>query len=106
MYKEKIKKYTLLFKKVMSDFKKEFDKKKKKGKGKVVKGLVGPTFDGARDNKDNIKKKTSSLRKKERVIIIHQKCMVYEGPACKNLKACYYAFPKITPKKGAPSACI
>ena len=55
----------------MSDFKKKLDKIKKKGKGKVAKGFFGLTFDGVRNNKDSIKKKTLSLRKKERVIIIH-----------------------------------
>ena len=55
----------------MSDFKKKLDKIKEKGKGKVAKGSFGPTFDEMRDNKDNIKRKASSLRKKERVIIIH-----------------------------------
>ena len=37
----------------------------------MTKGFFGLTFDGVRDNKDNIKKKTSFLRKKERAIIIH-----------------------------------
>ena len=101
MYKHKIEKYTFLFKKIISDFKKEFDKKKEKGKGKMVKGFFGPTFDGVENNKDGIKKKTLFLRKKERAIIIHQKCIICEIPACKNLKACYYAFPKIAPKEGA-----
>ena len=55
----------------MSDFKKELDKIKEKGKGKVAKGFFDPTFDGVRDNKDSIKKKASSLRKRERVIIIY-----------------------------------
>ena len=55
----------------MSDFKKELDKIKEKDKGRVAKGFFGLTFDGVRNNKDNIKKKTLSLRKKERVIIIH-----------------------------------
>ena len=71
VYKEKIKAGTLLFKKVVSDFKKELNKIKKKGKGRVAKGFFGLTFNEVRDNKDNIKKKTSSLRKRERVIIIH-----------------------------------
>ena len=55
----------------MSDFKKELNKIKEKGKGKVAKGFFGLTFDGVRDNKNSIKKKTSFLRKRERVIIIH-----------------------------------
>ena len=55
----------------MADFKKELDKIKEKGRGKVTKRSFGLTFDGVRDIKDNIKKKASSLRKRERVIIIH-----------------------------------
>ena len=55
----------------MSDFKKELDKVKKEDKGRVAKGSFGLTFDEVRDNKDSIKKKASSLRKKERAIIIH-----------------------------------
>ena len=55
----------------MSDFKKEFNKIKEKGKGRVVKGFFGLTFDGVRNNKDSIKRKALSLRKRERVIIIH-----------------------------------
>ena len=55
----------------MSNFKKKLDKIKKKGKGKVAKGFFGLIFNGVRDNKDNIKKKASFLRKRERVIIIH-----------------------------------
>ena len=55
----------------MFDFKKELDKVKEEGRGKVVKGFFGLTFDGVRDNKDNIKKKALFLRKRERVIIIH-----------------------------------
>ena len=71
VYKKKIKAGTLLFKKVMSDFKKEFDKIKEKGRGRVAKGFFGLTFDGVRDNKDSIKKKASSLRKRNRIIIIY-----------------------------------
>ena len=71
VYKEKIETGTLLFKKVMSDFEKELDKVKEKGKGRVAKGFFGLTFDGVRDNKDSIKRKTSSLRKRERAIIIY-----------------------------------
>ena len=55
----------------MSDFKKKLDKIKEKGKGKVVKKSFGLTFDKVKNDKDNIKKKASSLRKKERVIIIY-----------------------------------
>ena len=71
MYKDKIEKYTLLFRKVMSDFKNELDKKKKEGKGKVAKGFFGPTFDRVRNDKDGIKRKALSLRKRKRAIIIH-----------------------------------
>ena len=88
----------------MSDFKKDLDKKKKKGRSRVVKRLFGLTFDKVRDDKDSTKKKALFLRKKERAIIIHQKCIIYKRPACKNLKACYYASPKIALKEGAPSA--
>ena len=88
----------------MSDFKNKFDKVKEKGSGKVVKGFFGLTFNGVKNNMDSIEKKASSLRKREKVIIIHQRCIVCERPACKNLKVCYYAFLKIAPKKGAPLA--
>ena len=71
VYKEKIKTGTFLFKKIISDFKKKLNKIKEKGKGKVAKGFFGPTFNGVRDNKDSIKKKTLSLRKKKKTIIIH-----------------------------------
>ena len=71
VYEEKIKAGTLLFKKIISDFKKELNKIKKKGKGRVVKRSFGPTFDGVRNNKNNTKRKTLFLRKRERVIIIH-----------------------------------
>ena len=71
VYEEKIEAGTLLFKKVVFDFKKELDKVKEKGKGKVAKGSFGLTFDKVRDNKDNIKRKASSLRKRERAIIIY-----------------------------------
>ena len=37
----------------------------------MAKGFFGLTFDGVRNDKDSTKKKTSSLRKKERAIIIH-----------------------------------
>ena len=66
----------------------------------MAKGFFGPTFDGVKDNKDNIKRKTLSLRKKKRAIIIHQRCIIYKKPIYKNLKAYYYTFPKITPKGG------
>ena len=62
---------TLLFKKVVSDFEKKLDKIKEKGKGKVAKGFFGLTFDGVKNDKDSIKKKTSFLRKRKRAIIIH-----------------------------------
>ena len=71
VYEEKIKAGTLLFKKIIFDFKKKFDKIKEKGKGRVAKGFFGPTFDGVRNNKDSIKRKASSLKKRERAIIIH-----------------------------------
>ena len=70
----------------------------------MTKGFFGPTFNRVKDNKDSIKKKTLSLRKKERAIIIHQRCIIYERPTCKKLKAYYYAFPEIAPKKGASLA--
>ena len=102
VYEEKIKAGTLLFKKIISDFKKEFNKIKKKDKGKVVKGFFGLTFNGVRNNKDNIKKKTLFLKKKERAIIIYQRCIICKRPTYKKLKTCYYAFPKIAPKGGTP----
>ena len=55
----------------MSDFKKKLDKIKEKGKGKMAKESFGLTFDGVRNNKDSIKRKTLFLKKKERAIIIH-----------------------------------
>ena len=55
----------------MSDFKKKLDKIKEKGKGRVAKGFFGLTFNGVRNDKDNIKKKTLFLRKRKRIIIIH-----------------------------------
>ena len=66
----------------------------------MAKGFFGLTFDGVRDNKDNIKKKASSLRKKKRAIIIHQRCIICKRPTCKKLKAYYNAFLKIAPKGG------
>ena len=86
----------------MSDFKKELDKVKEKGKGRVAKGFFGLIFDKVRNNKDSIKKKTSSLRKRERAIIIHQRCIICERPTCKKLKTYYYTFLKIAPKGGTP----
>ena len=41
----------------MFNFKKKLDKIKEKGRGRVAKGFFGLTFDGVRNNKDNIKKK-------------------------------------------------
>ena len=55
----------------MFDFEKEFDKVKEKGKDKVVKGFFGLTFDGVKDDKNSIKRKALSLRKREKAIIIH-----------------------------------
>ena len=55
----------------MSDFKKELDKIKEKDRGKMAKGFFNPIFNGVRDNKDSTKRKASSLRKRERAIIIH-----------------------------------
>ena len=71
VYEEKIEAGTLLFKKVVSDFEKKFDKVKEKGRGKVAKGFFGLTFDGVRNDKDSIKKKASFLRKREKAIIIY-----------------------------------
>ena len=55
----------------MSDFKKEFNKIKKKGKGRMAKGFFNFTFNRMRNNKNSIKKKALSLRKREKAIIIH-----------------------------------
>ena len=55
----------------MSDFEKKLDKIKKKGKGRVAKGFFGLTFNEVKNNKNNIKKKTSSLRKKKKTITIY-----------------------------------
>ena len=71
VYEEKIEAGTLLFKKVTSDFKKKLDKIKEKDKGKVAKGSFGLTFNKVKNDKDNTKRKTLSLRKRERAIIIH-----------------------------------
>ena len=102
VYEEKIKAGTLSFRKVASDFEKELDKVEEEGRSRVAKGFFGLTFDGVRDDKDSIKRKALSLRKRERAIIIHQRCIVCERPICKKLKACYYAFPEIAPKGGTP----
>ena len=88
----------------MSDFESEFDKIKKKGKGKVAKRFFGLTFNKVKNNKDNIKKKALSLRKGKGVITIHQRYIICKRLIHKNLKACYYTFPKIVPKRGTPSA--
>ena len=88
----------------MSDFENKFNKIKEKGKGRVAKGSFGLTFNGVRDNKNNIKKKALSLRKKKRAIIIYQRYIIYKRPTYKKLKACYYTFLKMAPKGGAPSA--
>ena len=98
VYEDKIKAGTLLFRKVMFDFEKELDKIKEKGKDRVAKGSFGLTFDGVRNNKNSIKRKALFLRKRERAIIIYQKCIVYERPIYKKLKAYYYAFFKIALK--------
>ena len=65
IYEDKIEECTLLFRRVVSDFERELDKKKEKDRGKVAKGFFGPTFDGVRDDKDGIKRKALSLRKRE-----------------------------------------
>ena len=88
----------------MSDFENEFDNIKEKGKGKVAEEFFGLTFNKVKNNKDSIKKKALSLRKKEKVIIIYQGCIICKKPICKNLKAYYYAFPKIAPKGRTSSA--
>ena len=104
MYEDKIKERIFSFRKVVFDFERELDREEEKGRGKVAKGFFGFTFDGVRDNKDGIERKALSSKKRERAIIIHQKCIVCERPACKNLKAYYYAFLKIALKGGALSA--
>ena len=68
----------------------------------MAKGFFGLTFDEMRNNKDNIKKKISPLRKRERAIIIHQKYIICEKLTYKKLKAYYYTFLKIIPKGGTP----
>ena len=84
----------------MFDFKNKFNEIKEKGKGRVVNKSFGVTFNKVKDNKDNTKKKASSIRKKKRVIIIHQRYIICKRPMYKNLKAYYYALPKIAPKGG------
>ena len=37
---------------------------------------------------------------------MYEKCIIYERPACKNLKMCYYAFLKIAPKGGEASSAV
>ena len=106
LYEEKIKACALLFKRIASDFEKNLDKDAEEEKSRVAKGSFDPTFDGVRDNKDSIKKKALFSRKREKAIIIHKKCIIYKRPAYKNLEAYYYAFPKIAPKRRAPSARI
>ena len=88
----------------MSDFKNKFDKVKEKGKGKVVKGSFGLTFNGVKDNKNSIGKKALSLRKRERAIIIYKRYIIYKKPIYKNLKTYYYTFLKIIPKGEASLA--
>ena len=66
----------------------------------MAKGFFGLTFDEVKNNKDSIKKKALSLRKREKVIIIYQRCIIYERSVCKNLKVYYYAFPEIMLKGG------
>ena len=89
----------LLFEKIISDFKEELNKDVEEDKGIVAKGSFGLTFDGVRDDKNNIKREISFSRKKEKAIIIHKECIIYKRPACKKLKAYYYIFPEIAPKK-------
>ena len=70
----------------------------------MAKSFFGPTFDRIKNNKDNTKKKALSLKKRKRVIIIHQRCIICERPIYKNLKTYYYTFPKIAPKGRASLA--
>ena len=70
MYKNKIETCTLLLRKVILNFKKEFDKEMEKGKGKMAKALFGLTLDGVKDDKDSTKRKALSSRKGVRVIIL------------------------------------
>ena len=66
----------------------------------MAKEFFSLTFDKVKNNKDSTKKKALSLRKRERAIIIYQRYIICERPIYKNLKAYYYAFPKIAPKGG------
>ena len=50
----------------MSDVKNKFNNDKEKGKGRVAKGFFGLIFDGVKDNKDNIKKKSFILKEKRK----------------------------------------
>ena len=88
----------------MFNFENKFDKIKEKSKGKVAKGFFGLTFNGVKNNKDNIKKKALSLKKREWAIIIYQRYIICKRPTCKKLKAYYYVFLEIALKGGAPSA--
>ena len=78
----------------MSDFKKEFDKIKEKGMGKVVKGFFNLTFDGVKNNKNSIKKKALFLRKKEKAIIIYQRCIIYKRLIYKKFKGVLLRLPE------------
>ena len=106
MYKKDINACTLLFKIVMSYFKKELDKNVNATRGTMTKEAFGLTFDGVRDNKESTENKTLSLKKRKRAIIIYKKCIVYKKPMYKKLKAYYYTFPKIVFKRGASLAYI
>ena len=64
----------------------------------MAKRAFGPTFNEVKNNIDNTERKTLSLRKRGKVIIIHKKCIIYKKPTCKNLKIYYYTFFKIAPK--------
>ena len=72
----------------------------------MAKGSFGLTFNKVKNNKDNTERKALFLRKRERAIIIHQRCIVCKRLICKNLEACYYAFLEIAPKGGAPSVRV
>ena len=70
----------------------------------MAKRFFGLTFNRVKNNKNSIKRKASSLRKRERAIIIYQTYIIYKRPTYKNLKMYYFAFPKIALKRGAPLA--
>ena len=55
----------------MFDFENKLDKIEEEGRGRVAKGFFGLIFNGVINNKDSIERKALSLRKRERVIIIH-----------------------------------